>query len=227
MMRCSSQRRHCERSEAIQGHKKGLDCFVAALLAMTLRAHRLDIVAVGVEQEGGEIARAVVLARTRAAIVAAAGLQALGVKFLDRIMVGRAEGDVGACTVAVLAGVEPQRRFALGPKACAAVVARAQHIAQGFQGGFVETHAGVELFDLQSDVVVHGDLRSSARGGAVRRSPYLIPRDAFLENLALSLRSLAETQRRDAGGAMEGADEIREVAEPYVVSDRSEERRVG
>ncbi|MDB5514022.1 MAG: hypothetical protein JWQ17_780 [Tardiphaga sp.] len=27
--------RHCERSEAIQGHGKELDCFVAALLAMT------------------------------------------------------------------------------------------------------------------------------------------------------------------------------------------------
>jgi hypothetical protein len=30
----SSQRRHCERSEAIQGGKS-LDCFVALLLAMT------------------------------------------------------------------------------------------------------------------------------------------------------------------------------------------------
>src|SRR5690349_1610302 len=27
--------RHCERSEAIQGQEKGLDCFVASLLAMT------------------------------------------------------------------------------------------------------------------------------------------------------------------------------------------------
>jgi hypothetical protein len=27
--------RHCERSEAIQSREKGLDCFVAALLAMT------------------------------------------------------------------------------------------------------------------------------------------------------------------------------------------------
>src|SRR5882724_12710514 len=33
-----SARRHCERSEAIQNRAKGLDCFVAALLAMTTAA---------------------------------------------------------------------------------------------------------------------------------------------------------------------------------------------
>jgi hypothetical protein len=29
--------RHCERSEAIQSHEERLDCFVAALLAMTAK----------------------------------------------------------------------------------------------------------------------------------------------------------------------------------------------
>src|SRR5947199_8289571 len=41
--------------------------------------HRLDIVAVGVDQERGEIGRAVVGPRSRAAIVAAAGFHAFGV----------------------------------------------------------------------------------------------------------------------------------------------------
>ena len=42
------------------------------------------------------IGRAVIGARAGAAIVAAAGLQALGVEFLDRGVIGRAERDMGA-----------------------------------------------------------------------------------------------------------------------------------
>ena len=40
--RASARRsnRHCERSEAIQSHTERLDCFVASLLAMTLRIYR-------------------------------------------------------------------------------------------------------------------------------------------------------------------------------------------
>ena len=64
--------------------------------APMLRANRLDIVAVGIDQERGEIGRAVIGARAGAAIVAAAGLQPLGVEFLDRGVVGRAERDMGA-----------------------------------------------------------------------------------------------------------------------------------
>ena len=62
----------------------------------TLRAHRLDIVAVGIDQERGEIARAVIGPRAGAAIVAAAGLQSLSMKLLDRGVVGGAERDMGA-----------------------------------------------------------------------------------------------------------------------------------
>src|SRR4051794_965239 len=64
--------------------------------------HRLDIVAVGIEQERRVIGRAVVGAGTCAAIVAAAGFQALGVEAFYRGMVGRAEGDMGAGSVGVL-----------------------------------------------------------------------------------------------------------------------------
>src|SRR5258708_36420593 len=61
-----------------------------------LRTHRLDIVAVGVGQESRVVSRAVIGARAGAAIVAAAGLEAFGVQFPDRGMVGRAERDVRA-----------------------------------------------------------------------------------------------------------------------------------
>ena len=40
-----------------------------------------------------------------------------------------------------------------------------------------------------------------------------------MENLALASRSLPELERRDAGGAMEGADEVGEVAEADVIGD--------
>src|SRR3954451_14596147 len=70
-------------------------------VASTSRAHRLDIVAVRVDQERGIIGRAVVGAQARAAIVAAAGFQALGMEAFDRGMVGRAECDMGAGSVAL------------------------------------------------------------------------------------------------------------------------------
>ena len=61
-----------------------------------LRTHRLDIVAVGIDQERGEIARAVIGARAGGAIVAASGLRSLRVEFLDRGVVGRAKRNVRA-----------------------------------------------------------------------------------------------------------------------------------
>src|ERR1700692_3769111 len=118
--------------------ERGLDCFVAALLAMTwlvrsakdLRTHRLDIVAVGIDQERGIVSRAVIGSRAGAGFVAAAGLHALGVEFLDRVMIFRAEGEVGAGSGRPLVQVKPQRRLALGPKTRAVFVFRAQDIAE-------------------------------------------------------------------------------------------------
>src|SRR6516165_8220673 len=46
-----------------------------------------------------------------------------------------------------------------------------------------------------------------------------VEREAFLENLALPSRRLAELQRRDAGGAMESTNEVGEIAESDVVGD--------
>src|SRR5665213_2370610 len=81
-----------------------------------LRTHRFDIVAVGIDQERGEIARAVIGPRAGRTVVAAAGFQPGGVKFLDRGVVGRAERDGGAGAAWSLVQVEPQRRGILGPE---------------------------------------------------------------------------------------------------------------
>ena len=69
---------------------------MTACARLMLRADRLDIVAVGIDQERRIIGRAVVGPRAGAAIVAASGLDALCVKFLDGRVIGRAERDVGA-----------------------------------------------------------------------------------------------------------------------------------
>src|SRR5579863_579079 len=63
---------------------------------LALRTHRLDIVAVGIDQKRGEIGRAVIGPRPGRAIVAAAGLRAGIVKLPDRGVIGTAERNVGA-----------------------------------------------------------------------------------------------------------------------------------
>src|SRR5665647_228017 len=124
-----------------------------------LRTNRLDIVAVGIDQERGVVSGAVIGPRAGGAVVAAAGLHALGMEFLDRGVVGRAERDMGPGSRRPLLLKQPQGRFALGPEARVRILARAQHIAERCQGCRVEAHAGVEILNLQSDVVVHDDLR--------------------------------------------------------------------
>ena len=76
-------------------------------------------------------------------------------KLLDRGVVGGAERDMGAGIGLALVKMQPQRRFALGAKARAAVVARAQYIAERRQRRGVEAHAGVEIANAQTDMIVH------------------------------------------------------------------------
>src|SRR5439155_1245796 len=90
----------------------------------------------------------------------ASGLQSVGVKFLDRGVVGRAERDVRAGGGWPLVRIEPERRLALGAKSCAGSVARTQDESERRQCRRVEAHAGVQIADFQSDMVVHDDLRS-------------------------------------------------------------------
>src|ERR1700716_3567136 len=124
-----------------------------------LRANRLDIVAVGIDQERREIGRAVIGPRAGTPVVAASGLYALAVKFLDGSVIGRAERDVGACTGRAVTQIKPKRRLALGPKTRARVVARAQYVSERRQCCRVEAPAGIEISNFQSDVVVHDDLQ--------------------------------------------------------------------
>src|ERR1700722_20004950 len=123
-----------------------------------LRTNRLDIIAIGVDQERGEIGRAVIGPRTGSAVVTAAGFGARAVEFPDSRLVRRAKGDVGARAGGSLVRIKPQRGFALRSETRAALVVRAQHVSKRRQRCGVEAHAGVEIFNLQSDVVVHVDL---------------------------------------------------------------------
>src|SRR3569623_3149608 len=116
---------------------------VAATIAS--RANRLDIVAVGVEQKRSEVGRAVILACSGAASVAAAGLEALAVEVFHGVVVLGAESDMDAVGLAALVEMQPERRRALGPEAGIAVAARAQAVAERGQHGGVEAHAGVEV----------------------------------------------------------------------------------
>jgi len=76
-------------------------------LENVLAANRLDVVAVGVDQERGEIARAVIGPRAGGAIVAASGLDAFAVEFLDRGMVRCAERDMRAGARLSLVQIKP------------------------------------------------------------------------------------------------------------------------
>ena len=85
------------------------------------RTNRLDVVAVGIDQERREIGRAVVGARAGAAIVVAAGLQSLAVEFLDRGVIGGTECDVGARGPPVPdahKATAPARLWAQSPRHC-------------------------------------------------------------------------------------------------------------
>src|ERR1700722_5484884 len=117
-------------------------------------------------------ASAVIGARAGSAVVAASRLDAGGVKFGDGGVIGRAECDVAARGGRPVVQVKPQRRLALGSEARAGLVARTQRISERRQHGGIEPHAGVEVADFQSDMVVHGGLllrRAAMR--AVRRRP--------------------------------------------------------
>src|SRR5262249_19896603 len=92
--------------------------------------HRLDIVAVGVDQERRVIGRAVIGARARRPVVAAAGLDALRVEFLDGGMIGRAKRDMRAGAFETVLRMEPQRGLALRAEPCAVLVLRAKHVAE-------------------------------------------------------------------------------------------------
>src|SRR5437762_13604001 len=106
-------------------------------------ANRLDMVAVGVDQKRRVVSRAVIRARAGAAIVAATGLHAFGVEFLDRGMIPGAEGDMGAGLRGAPVQMQPERGRALRSKARAGIILRAEHIAERSKRRGIETNTGV------------------------------------------------------------------------------------
>src|SRR5689334_7066236 len=127
--------------------------------------NRLDIVAVGIDQECGEIGRAVIAPQTCSAIVASSGFDAVGVKFPDRLVLAGPERDVGAADASLML-VEPQRRFALRAETRAIFVAGAEDVTERGERRGIEADAGVEIADFDADVVVHGCLPGSRLGKA-------------------------------------------------------------
>lgn len=112
---------------------------------MLLRADRFDIVAVGIDQERGEVGGAIILARTGFAIVAATGFDAFAVEFSDRGVVGGAKRDMRAGAGLPFVQIQPQRRLALWAKPRAARIFRAQDMTERGQCCDIEADAGVEV----------------------------------------------------------------------------------
>ena len=159
-----------------------------------LRANRLDIVAIGINEKRRVVGRAVIRARAGAAIVAAAGLQSFGMEFLDRAVIRRAERDMGAGAGSSLVQMQPERGLALGAKARAGIIARAQHKAERREGCRIEAHRGIEVSDAQSDMVVHCCSPVKVRG--TPRNP--MSRAEIIEkarNLTAPILGRAKTER--------------------------------
>src|SRR5690606_36781006 len=102
-------------------------------------ADRLDVVAVGLEDEGGIVVRVVVGPQARAAVVLADGRKRGGVQGVDLGAGFRLETDVQAA--AVVAVADPEERLGVVEAGdSAAVVVVLHHHAQAERGqrGFVE-----------------------------------------------------------------------------------------
>src|SRR4051812_4018811 len=117
--------------------------------------HRLDVVPVGVEQEGGVVAVAVVRPRPGRPVVAAAALQALAMELLHALAVLRAEGDVGAGADGLVGLVEPERSSAGFAEAGVAVALAVEPIAQSTEHRLIEADAGLQIAHLDADVIEH------------------------------------------------------------------------
>ncbi len=93
---------------------RGVDDEVLAnrghLFPRSSQTHGFDVVAVRIDQKGGVVARAIVRARAGRAVVAAARLQAGGMKAVDRGAALGAKGDVRAGAGLCLDEMQPQRR---------------------------------------------------------------------------------------------------------------------
>ena len=145
---------------------------LALKLATGAVADGLDVVAVGVEDEGAVVAGVVDRARAGCAVVGAAGRQRGGVEGVDGLAVGCGEGELGAADCGTAAGVDPE----VGLGAVLALAAEADralelhHAAdpERRQRRFVEGLAARVVADLDPDVVEHDPQPTD---GTIGRSP--------------------------------------------------------
>src|SRR6202011_3276701 len=115
-------------------------------------------VAVRIEKERSVVARAVVRPYARCPVVASAGGQPLRVEAIHGRPVGGTKSDVGADGGGALIRVEPQTRLARRAEAGVTVAAGVELGTERSQRAAVEADTGLEVPDLQADMVEHRDL---------------------------------------------------------------------
>src|SRR5688500_13414204 len=116
-----------------------------------LHADRFDVVAVRIDQERSVIVRAVIGAQAGTAVVASTGLQAIGVEAIDLRATHCPQCDMRPGRLFTRRSVEPQRGCAARTQTGAGVVARRQLVAERTERRGVETHARVDVLNLQTD----------------------------------------------------------------------------
>src|SRR5690242_14761768 len=136
-------------------------CSAPLLRSLRLQADRLDVVAVGIHDEGGVVIRAVVLADARASVVAATGVERRLVEGFDSGTGGRRERDVQGGLVR-MALRDPERRSVLGAEP-GSLVGFVEHLVpERGEGALEELPAPCCILDLERDVVVHRGSSSRA-----------------------------------------------------------------
>lgn len=122
-------------------------------------ADRLDVVAVGVEDEGAVVVGVIVGAQAGSPVLGAAGGERGGVEGID--FVGRAggEGEVDAADRGTAAGGEPKEGLAtslrFGAEAEHSLELHHRADPEWGQGRFVESAAAFQVADLETGVVEH------------------------------------------------------------------------
>jgi hypothetical protein len=117
-------------------------------------AHRLDVVAVGVEHERTVVARVVDLAHARRAVVAAARGHRGVVERADVAAALGAERDVDL--VGGFADADPEVGLARNAEPGELFHLHDQGVSEGRERLGVERHTRVEVCDQNTDVIEHG-----------------------------------------------------------------------
>src|ERR1044072_8560235 len=137
-------------------------------------ADGLDVVAVGVEDEGAVVARVIDGARSRGTVVGAPSSESSGMESVDRLWRAGAEGDMGAADGRALASVDPEewKGSVLGvlPEPGGTLDRfHQQPDPEWLEGLFVESLAAGEVAGLEADMIEHwlslACLRSVHTGG--------------------------------------------------------------